>query len=147
MWPFTKKPSTAPKGPTLLSFKNGQSFLEYQCRFGHTEIRPNETIVGLVLDASKEYGTDTTVSVRSDGVQTAMLRIASSDGGFIVPARTASGSGSRLKPDDVVLWVPKLKGVPFLSDERSAWTGVIVAIVAPEINIRSPEFRILCRYA
>ncbi|MBU8546243.1 MULTISPECIES: hypothetical protein [Roseomonadaceae] len=103
-------------------------------------------IAALVLDARKEFGTDTAVAVNKDGVQTAVLRVASDDGGFIVPSKTATGKGLRLRPDDVVLWVPLLKGVALGNDERSAWIGTIVATIAPELDFENPEFRILCRY-
>jgi hypothetical protein len=149
MWPLSKKKT--PSAPTVLHFKNGAAFLEYQCQFGHTDIQPRQGIVALVLDAKKEFGVSQSVKVEADGQQMAMLRVASEDGGFIVPAYTATGNGDRLKPDDVVIWVPveyaqqSLKNAENV-DPRFGWVGFIVAKVAPEINTHSQEFNLLCRY-
>jgi len=49
-------------------------------------------IIGLVLNAKKEFGTEQSVKVEPDGRQMAMLKIASKGGGFVVPAYTPSGS-------------------------------------------------------
>lgn len=150
MWPFSKK-KNQPVMPGVLPFKSGAAFLEYQCKFGHTDIQPKQGIVALVLDAKKEFGVSEAVKVEPDGQQMAILKVASEDGGFIVAARTPTGAGDRLKPDDVVIWVPleyagdavdKASGM----DPRFGWVGFIVAKVAPEIDTANPEFKLLCRY-
>ncbi len=146
VWPFSRKkpPSVFPK----LAFKNGAAFLEYQCVYGFTEIKPKQGVVGLVLD-SREFGTEEAVKVEEDGRQVVTLKVASKDGGFIVSAQTPSGKGDGLKPDDVVIWVPlQHEGdlVPAGMDLRFGWIGFIVARVKPEIDMSSPNFNILSRY-
>lgn len=149
VWPFTKQ--KAPTGfPQKLPFKSGEAFLEYQCKFGHTKIVPKRGIVALVLDSQKEFGTAQPVKVDPNGVQTATLKVASEDGGFIVSAQTPSGKGDRLRPGDVVIWVPLQHigdALPEGIDRRFCWVGFIVAKVAPEIDMSKPDFDILCRYA
>jgi len=149
MWPFSKKKT--PAAPGVLPFKNGAAFVEYLCKFGHTDIQPRQGIVALVLDAKKEFGVSQPVKIEADGRQMAMLRVASEDGGFIVPAYTSTGNGDRLKPDDVVIWVPVEYATPAMEnagdiDPRFGWVGFIVAKVAPEIDTNNPEFKLLCRY-
>lgn len=83
VWPFSK--SKKPSGlPQKLPFKSGADFLEYQCKFGHTKIVPKQGIVALVLGSQKEFGTAAAVKVDPNGIQTATLKVASEDGGFIV---------------------------------------------------------------
>jgi len=105
MWPFDK-PKQRQQLPPVLYFKSGAAFLEYQCKYGHTEIVENTAIIALVLDARKELGRWSAVLIGEDGSQAALLRVASDDGGFIVSATTPSADGEKLSPDDVVIWVP-----------------------------------------
>jgi len=147
VWPFSKK---NPSGlPQKLPFKSGEAFLEYQCKFGHTDIQPKQGIVALIMDSSVEFGTEKPVKIEPDGTQVVALKVASDDGGFLVIARTASGRGDQLKPDDVVIWVPMLHSkevVPDGVDERFGWAGFVVAKVKPEIDMTNPNFEIISRY-
>lgn len=148
MWPFKKKQAATHR---VLPFKNGEAFLEYQCKYGHTKIQPKQGIVALVLDARREFGAEQATKVEDDGRQMAMLRVASEDGGFVVPAWTPTGGGDALKPDDVVVWVPVEYTKPAMEkaadlDPRFSWVGFIVAKVAPEIDTTNPELKLLCRY-
>jgi hypothetical protein len=149
MWPFSKKRELTPV--SALRFKSGADFFKYQCKFGHTDIKPRHGIVALVIDAEKEFGVSQAVKIEADGRQMATLKVVSKDGGFIVNASTASGEGDRLKPDDVVIWVPvdyvelaveRAEGI----DPRFGLLGFIVAKVAPEIDPNSPSFKVLCQY-
>jgi len=149
VWPFSKKKKYQ-NLPQKLPFKNGADFLNYQCKYGFTEIQPKQGIVALVLDASKEFGTENAVKIDDDGIQTVVLKVASEDGGFIVFAQTASGGGDPLKPDDVVIWVPlkhSAEVIPNGADNRFGWVGFVVAKVKPEIDLSSPDFEILSNYA
>lgn len=149
VWPFSKN-KAASGLPRVLPFKSGEAFLEYQCEFGFTDIRPKQGVVALVLDASKEFGTSDPVAVNAEGIQTATLKVASPDGGFIVSAQTPSAKGDRLRPGDVVVWVPleHLGDIlPEGMDKRFGWVGFIVAKVAPEIDLANPELKIISRYA
>jgi hypothetical protein len=84
VWPFNKKRPTT----TNLIFRNGVAFFEYQCKFGHTDIKKNTATVAIVLDSKEEFGTPSAITVKQDGSQLAALRVASDDGGFIVFAAT-----------------------------------------------------------
>ena len=149
VWPFSKnKPASGL--PRILPFKSGEAFLEYQCKYGFTDIQPKQGIVALVMDARKEFGTSEAVAINAEGIQTATLKVASSDGGFIVTAQTPTAQGDRLQPGDVVIWVPfEHIGdiLPNGMDSRFGWVGVIVAKVAPEIDLANPEFKITSQYA
>lgn len=147
VWPF--KRTKAAGLPNKLPFKDGAAFLEFQCEFGNTKIEPEKGIVALVLDATKEFGAEQTVSVKPSGVQTLALKVASKDGGFLVIGETAGAQGDRLCPDDVVVWVPMFHSPELVidgTDERFGWVGVVIAKIAPEIDISDPNFKILSHY-
>lgn len=133
----------------VLKFKDGAAFIEYHCKFMSTDIVPGSPLAALVLDARAESGTSVPVKVHEDGVQTAMLRVASDDGGFRVLAETASANGIRLKPGDVVAWVPYQFMPEFAEasdDERFGWMGLIVAKIAPEIDENTQQMKVLSSY-
>lgn len=146
MWPFSKK--TSP-GPTTLAFKSGEAFVDYHCKYMVTQLEAGSPLAALVLDARKHFGTGEAVKVDEQGNQTVVLRVASNDGGFIALASTASGRGDRLKPGDAVAWVPG-QHMPELAkasgDVRTGWVGLVVAKVAPEIDMAKGQMTILCRY-
>lgn len=152
IWPFSNKKRNA-EMPHKLPFKSGQDFLEYQCKYGHTEIKPQQGIVALVLDSSKEFGTEKPVKIEDDGRQMVALKVASEDGGFVVLSQTPTGKGDRLNPDDIVIWVPvEYKDVGSSNidmaelDPRFGWVGFIVAKVKPEIDTRNSNFEIVSDY-
>ena len=148
MWPFQKNR----KQRDLLKklpFKSGGDFLEFQCKYGDVEITPNKGIVALVLDSKKEFGAEKPVNVDQDGIQTVTLKVASSDGGFIVFAQTPTRRGDLLSPNDVVLWVPMSHSEEFVPegmDKRFGWVGHVVAKVEPEIDLENSKIPVLCRY-
>jgi hypothetical protein len=135
--------------PDKLIFKGGKEFFEYQCKFGHTSIQPNHAVVGIIIDAQKELGTPTPVSLSEDGTQTVALFVASDDGGFLALSKTPSGQGDRLVPGDVVLWIPTSYSDEIghkMSDRRSGWIGLVRAKLNPEVAVSNPGFSIACRY-
>ncbi len=76
-----------------------------------------------------------TVTVNSDGNQIALLRVASSDGGFVVLATTFGPNGPRLQPGQLVLW----RAVSYSSlvthtafDDRFGWLGLIAGTLKLE---------------
>jgi hypothetical protein len=147
IWPFRK--STAPPRPATLHFKSGAVFFEHQCKFGHTTIEPGTGVIALVLDAQKEFGTTTAVSIGADGAQLAALKVASDDGGFLVFAKTPSEKGDKLQADDLVLWVPSIYSEEVghkVTDRRTGWVGLIRAKIKPEIQTDDPSFVFVCRY-
>jgi hypothetical protein len=151
IWPFKKaQDSGRAKGPLpILHFKSAEAFLEYQCEFGHTEIECGVAVAAIVVDARKQLGTPTAVSIGKDGVQLCALKVASNDGGFLALAYTPSEKGDKLQPNDLVLWVPSeyLKEMGNrMSDQRSGWAGLIRAKIKPELDPQNPNFVIACHY-
>ncbi|CAN7258667.1 hypothetical protein LJR098_001064 [Rhizobium sp. LjRoot98] len=147
IWPFGKKKEAGVK----LVYKP-EGFLEYQCKYGHTDIQPRKVgIVALVLDAQKEFGTSKPVTVKPDGTQQAVLRVASDDGGFIVNSQTAKPGGQPLVPGDIVVWLPwEYVEHPLMQqrdiDKRFGWVGFIMAKVKPEVDPSNPNLAIICKY-
>lgn len=120
-----------------LHFKTNQEFFDYQCQYGVTDIQPNRGIVAIVIDAVAEFGAQASVHYSEEGISRAILRVASTDGGFIAVAETAGPSDKPLKPGDLVVWVP-IERQQFLEnavgDERTAWLGLILAEINPVID-------------
>ena len=144
MWPFkmSKKPLA------LIAFASGEDFVSYHCKCMTTRLAPGSPLAALVLDAREHFGTKEAVATNERGIQTATLRVASDDGGFVVIAET-SGPGEPLEPGDAVAWIPEqymLELGRVSGDERTGWIGLIVAKVAPEIDMNKSEMRILFRY-
>jgi hypothetical protein len=148
MWPF--KPKSAPKValPKLI-YKSGEAFFEMQCKYGHTDIVEGQGIVAIMLDAKEEFGTEVAVKIQPNGCQLATIRVAATDGGFRSFAEAASAKGDRLKPGDLVVWVPMThmkRLADTAGDHRQGWIGLIVAKVAPETDPANNELSLLCRY-
>jgi hypothetical protein len=148
MWPFKPKETPKPALPKLI-YKSGEAFFRSQCQYGFTDIVEGQGIVAIVLDAREEFGTEVAVKVQPNGCQLATIRIASPDGGFRSFAETASPNGDRLKPGDLVVWVPMThmqKLADTAGDHRQGWIGLIVAKIAPEADPANNELSLLCRY-
>jgi hypothetical protein len=110
------------------------------CKYGHAEIELNKGILAIVLDAKKEFGTPEPVKLEPDGTQTAVLRVVSEDGGFVVTSKTL-GRGPRLSPDDAVIWVPDAfsdEVARLSSDRRFGWVGLIRAKVNFPASFKNP---------
>jgi len=148
VWPFRKSNAEPPnESPRKLYYKSGPAFFESQCQFGHTSIEKGVALVALVIDAQKELGTPTPISIGKDGTQFAALKVASSDGGFLTFAETPSDKGDPLQPDDLVLWVPSLYNDEVgrnMSDRRSGWIGLILAKIKAETEPNNQSFVIAC---
>ena len=146
MWPFNRKPRASL--PALV-FKTGEGFVDHHCKYMITCIEVGTPLASVVLDATVIFGTSVPVKIDANGIQTATLRVASDDGGFVVIAQTASAGGAALNPGDVVAWVPG-QHLPQIAeasgDDRSGWIGLIVAKIAPEIDLSSNEMTVLSRY-
>jgi hypothetical protein len=83
-----------------------------------------------------------------NGIQRAVLRVASGDGGFIVIADTMTPKGGDLKTGDLVVWVPmihKSKLARAADDERFGWIGFIGAKI-DKIIPADGSFRVLERF-
>lgn len=148
VWPFSKKKKSTP--PALV-FRDGKAFLEFQCKYGHTEITPGQGVVAYVIDAATEFGVPNAVRRQPNGTQLAMLKVASEDGGFLVASTTATDRGDDLNAGDTVIWVPAQYNAPMVDavdgvDPRFGWIGFIVAKIKPEIDPAAGSFTILSRY-
>ena len=136
MWGWKKKTKDL---PDKIPFKTPEGFFETQCKFGGTRLAEGVGVVAIVLDAKAAFGTSVAVKIQENGCQLAALRVAADDGGFVTTAETASPKGDRLKPNDIVIWVPGAY-LPALAkaagDKRRGWVGLIMAKIAPEMPIR-----------
>jgi hypothetical protein len=144
IWLFDRrKQSSEPD----LRFTNSASLFEMACKYGHTEIGLNQGMLAVVLDAKKEFGTPQPVKLEADGTQTAVLRVVSEDGGFVVPSKTL-GRGPPLSPDDAVIWVPVAfsdEVARLSSDRRCGWVRRIRAKVNFPASFKNP-FENITRY-
>jgi hypothetical protein len=118
-----------------LHFKDSLSAFAFACETLSSEISSGAVLSALVLDASEETGEGPAVKRESDGNQTAILKVCSSDGGFTSIAGSASPNGPTLRPGDLVSWraIRRVegRGVGY-GDERSEWIGMILARLKPE---------------
>jgi len=89
MWPFSKKQKPPASGSGVL-FKAGsnEAFFEMQCKFGFSEVKIGKGVAAIVLDAVKEFGAPVAIKTEDDGTQLAMIKVASDQGGFVIPAKT-----------------------------------------------------------
>ena len=140
-WPFKSQPpqeqTSRLKSPALV-YKNAQSFFEAQCQYGYTDIVEGHAVVPLVVEVR---------TVPADGSQLSMVRVASPDGGFVTHSTTHSDKGNRLKPSDLVLWVPTTwskKVATVYGDQRRGWVGAIRAKLSLEVV--GGQFKVVCRY-
>jgi hypothetical protein len=116
-------------------FQDGIAALRYACRFLECPLHEGAFLPAVVLDHRDVLGRQAAVNVGGYGVQTALLCVASNDGGFVVAAATAGPKGPRLEPGELVAWkavrhVPEV--VNSVSDARFGWVGVIVGTLKPE---------------
>lgn len=120
-----------------LFFKDGASALEYACKFMECPLHDGSFLPALVLDPREMLGAATAIQTQKDGNQVAMLRVASSDGGFIVFAATAGPKGPKLQPRDLVAWRAAKHSADVAAsmgakDNRSGWVGLVVGTLKPE---------------
>jgi hypothetical protein len=127
-------------------FKNNIDAFDMYCQNMDCTLREGTIIVAMVMDAKTIYGLENVVKVQSSGQQTAVINVASSSGGFLIPA-TTFGVGKRLKAGDLVSWQ-----IIDYSDELAAesgnpdfgWVGLITAKLEPVIV--NGQWRIDCLY-
>jgi hypothetical protein len=118
-----------------LTFEDGFEALTYSCQ--HVDYPPSKgaLLPAVVIDGSDVLGSIEPVKTNPDGNQVALLRVASSDGGFTVMATTAGPRGPRLRPGQLVLW----RALSYsslvtrtASDDRFGWLGLISSTLKPE---------------
>jgi hypothetical protein len=132
-----------------LPFKSSEAAFEFACKLHPDEVRDGSGHVGRVLDSRALLGAQEAVKLQDDGRQLAVLKIANSDGGFIVPAKTAVKNAPPLRPGDLVLWVagtylPQIAET--LGDKREGWVGLIVGVLSPEMEVDTGAFRVSLDY-
>lgn len=141
----TRKQRESPELNHLV-FKSNEAAFEYACQFMDCDLAPGKFIVALVQPASVQFGMKVDVKRNQDGTQTAVLKVASTDGGFLVLAGTASANASDLRAGDLVAWQV---GV-YMSDlgkasddKRFGWVGLIVAKLEPEWLVNEGCWRLV----
>ncbi len=134
----------------LMEFKDGKSFFDMMCQYGGTELKVGMGVVGIVVDARKEYGQNVVAKLEDDGTQVAMIKVASRKGGFDVPAKTP-GKGDMLEAGDIVVWVPMKYDAKFAKNSGSkdfGWIGLIMAKIAPTMDPNPDgQYTFICDYS
>lgn len=128
---------SVPGGPSPLFFKDGHAAFEYSCKFMDCPLHEGAFLPAVVLDPRELLGSSTVVERQKDGNQVVMLKLASSDGGFVVFASTLGPNGPQLKPGDFVAWRAAKHSKEVATsvgakDERSGWVGLILGTLKPE---------------
>lgn len=115
-----------------LAFKSNEAAFEYACAFMRCDVVKGQGLPALVVGATHTFRT-APVAKADRGTQTAVLKVASSDGGF--PAVALSfGRGPDLKVGDLVAWVPgeyREDLAARSTDRRFGWVGLIVGTLQP----------------
>jgi hypothetical protein len=129
-----------PASPEVLYFKSTQAAFEYSCKFSFAQVQKEHPRIALVENSSG--------SPDANGYQNVMLRVAGSDDYFNVLASTAAPYVPPLHPGDLVLWLPMELGewAFGVTDKRQAWLGLIVGVLAPELDVRTHNYRMTTDY-
>jgi hypothetical protein len=131
-----KSPATTVNVPPLF-FKDGAAAFEYACEYLECPLRKGRLLPALVLDARELLGAPAALKVHDNGLQTAFLHVASTDGGFVVPASTAGARGPALQVGQLIAWragryVPEVAEAATAKDKRFGWVGLIEGTLKPE---------------
>jgi hypothetical protein len=149
MFRFLKPKRPSPDLSQYLEFKSPEAAFEFACQLHSDNIQEQSGHVAIVLDSRALLGIEEAVKTMADGRQLVTIKVASQDGGFVVPAQTAVNNAPALKPDDLVLWVAGKYmanlGKKF-GDKRCAWVGLIYGVLSPAARIDTGEFRVALNY-
>jgi hypothetical protein len=116
-----------------LAFKSNEAAFEYACEFMRCDVVRGQGLPALVVGATRTFGTAAPVAKDDRGIQTAVLRVASSDRGFVAVA-LSFGRGPDLNVGDLVAWVPgeyREDLAATSTDRRFGWVGLIVGTLEP----------------
>jgi hypothetical protein len=116
-----------------LAFKSNKAAFEYACASLRCDVVKGQGLPALVVGATHTFGTAAPVARDDRGIQTAVLRVASSDGGFPVVALSV-GRGPDLNVGDLVAWVPgeyREDLADASADSRFGWVGLIIGTLEP----------------
>jgi hypothetical protein len=120
-------------GPLI--FRDGFEALTHICQHMEDLLREGASVPAVVMDGSEMFDPAQAVKRNPDGNQIALLRVASSDGGFMVLATTGGPNGPKLRPGQLVIWralshSPAIAQAAF--DDRYGWLGIITSTMKPE---------------
>jgi hypothetical protein len=116
-----------------LAFKSNEAAFEYACAFMHCDVVKGQGLPALVVGATHTFRTVAPIAKDERGIQTAVLRVASSDGGFLAVALSL-GRGPDLSFGDLVAWVPgeyREDLAATSEDSRFGWVGLIIGTLEP----------------
>ncbi|MEA3035767.1 MAG: hypothetical protein QOH04_1532 [Sphingomonadales bacterium] len=126
------EPLPPPKPAPIFVYKSADGFFKHWCEFGDNAVEFGKGMVAQVVDPTPFTGGVNPVYTDERGIQHVALRVVSDDGGFIVMAAAASTKGPKLKPDDLVIWVPGAH-IPDLGktmgDARGGYIGLVTATI------------------
>lgn len=86
-----------------LAFEDSLTALDYACD-GECLLHEGVMLPALILEVRESFGAVAAAGVQGKRRQTASVRVASADGGFIVSASTSGSQGPRLQPGHFVAW-------------------------------------------
>ncbi len=131
-----------------LIFKSNADAFDYVCKYMDNTLKKDSIIPALVMDSKEFAGTEVSVKKDERGIQTALLKVASDDGGFLVMAQTPNAGQPDLMPGDLVGWhaYEYSKEMAKAGDDRFGWVGFIVAKLALELDIKS-GWKITSKYS
>lgn len=142
---------------TDLVFKSGLAALEFSCKFMDCTLGEMKSVPALVVDARElASNVESAVKTAADKSQIAIIRVASSAGGFVIPAKTAGAQSSirpdlaqgrgyahgqpDLKPGDLVTFtamIYKSEMAEKFGDKDAGWVGLITSKLEPKLNIQN----------
>lgn len=127
-------------GIAPLYFKSGAAAFEMACKYMSCTLEKGCVLPALVLSARDAIGANDHVVRNPDGMQRALLHVASDDGGFRVIATPIHPKGPQLEAGQLVAW----QAVQYSRaahesvigdddvDERFGWLGFILGTLKPE---------------
>ena len=140
-----------------LVFKSGENAFGYACKYMDCSLGEGRTVPAIVVDA-REVASDeiSPVKTEPDQSQVAMIRVASHEGGFVIPAKTAGAQSSRrpdlvsqeghdnrhpdLKPGDLVSFTAMTYNKEIaetVGNKESGWVGLITSKLEPKLDTRA----------
>ena len=111
-----------------LAFEDGATAFKQACD-GECSLCEGIILPALVLDVRTSSGSAAAAKTQDDGRQIVFVRVASADGGFIVPASTSGLRGPTLRPGHLVAWQaerydPTVAKLAPATKKRFGWIGV-----------------------
>ena len=130
-------PVSAVDGFSPLLFGDGLAAFEQSCSM-ECPLHEGSFLPAIVLDARVSLGAPNAVEILDDGCQSACVRVASADGGFIARASTSGARGPLLRVGQLVAWQAgrydprQVMTGATRKDKRSGWIGSIEGTLKPK---------------